>query len=120
MIKIVVRFGTTSQRGGTTMKEILAELPACPMQRAAGCPFDPPPGYRKLQAEAPISKVRLWDDSTAWLITGYEDQRSLLGDRRVSSDTMHPGYPHITPGEASRANTPAALREVPRVFVALD
>jgi cytochrome P450 len=102
------------------MKEILAELPAFPMQRAAGCPFDPPPGYRKLQAEAPISKVRLWDDSTAWLITGYEDQRSLLGDRRVSSDTMHPGYPHITPGEASRANTPAALREVPRVFVALD
>ena len=91
------------------MTEILAELPAFPMPRAAGCPFDPPLGYRKLQAEAPISQVRLWDDSTAWLITRYEDQRNLLGDRRVSVDFMHPGYPHITPGEASRANTTAAL-----------
>jgi cytochrome P450 len=101
------------------MTEILAELPAFPMPRAAGCPFDPPLGYRKLQAEAPISQVRLWDDSTAWLITRYEDQRNLLGDRRVSVDFMHPGYPHITPGEFSRANTTAALGQ-PRVFVALD
>jgi cytochrome P450 len=87
------------------MTESLTELPAFPMPRAAGCPFDPPPGYRKLQAEAPISRVRLWDDSTAWLITRYEDQRNLLTDRRVSVDIMHPGYPHVTPGEVSSANT---------------
>jgi hypothetical protein len=102
------------------MTEIPTELPAFPMQRAAGCPFDPPPGYRKLQAEAPISQVRLWDDSTAWLITRYEDQRNLLGDRRVSVDIMHPGFPHITPGEASRANTTAPLQQAPRVFATLD
>ena len=101
------------------MTEIVSELPAFPMQRAAGCPFDPPPAYRKLQAEAPISRVRLWDDSTAWLITRYEDQRSLLADRRVSVDFMHPGYPHITPAEASRANTTAPSEQA-RVFVAMD
>ncbi|HEY2764539.1 MAG TPA: cytochrome P450, partial [Pseudonocardiaceae bacterium] len=32
-----------------------------PMARASGCPFDPPPALRALQAEAPISRVRLWD-----------------------------------------------------------
>jgi hypothetical protein len=101
------------------MTEILAELPTFPMQRAAGCPFDPPPGYRKLQAEAPISRVRLWDGSTPWLITRYEDQRNLLADQRISVDIMHPGYPHVMPGEASSANTPASL-ERPRVFVAQD
>ena len=101
------------------MTDILGEVPAFPMQRAAGCPFDPPPGYRKLQAEAPITRVRLWDDSTAWLITRYEDQRNLLADPRVSVDIMHPGYPHITPGEASRANTSAPLKQE-RVFVTLD
>ena len=101
------------------MTETPTGLPAFPMQRAAGCPFDPPPGYRKLQAEAPISRVRLWDDSTAWLITRYEDQRNLLTDRRVSVDIMHPGYPHVAPGEVSSANTTAS-RQQPRVFVSLD
>jgi hypothetical protein len=102
------------------MAENRTELPTFPMRRAANCPFDPPPDYRKLQAEAPISKVRLWDDGTAWLITRYEDQRKLLLDRRVSADVTLPGFPHITPGEAGRANTTPSQRQAPRAFVALD
>jgi cytochrome P450 len=101
------------------LSEILTELPAFPMPRSAGCPFDPPPGYRKLQAEAPITKVRLWDDSTAWLVTRYEDQRTLLADPRISVDFMHPGYPHVTPGEASSTNA-GASKNRSRVFVAMD
>jgi cytochrome P450 len=80
----------------------LADIPEYPMPRAAGCPFDPPPGLRVLQAQAPITKVRLWDGSTPWLVTRYADQRALLADPRISSDTTAPGYPHTSPGLRER------------------
>jgi cytochrome P450 len=67
-----------------------------PMLRGAGCPFDPASALRRLQAEARITRVRLWDGSTPWLVTGYHDQRALLLDRRVSVDPGHPHYPHLS------------------------
>jgi cytochrome P450 len=63
------------------------------MPRAAGCPFDPPPALRALQEQDAPTKVRLWDGSTPWLITGYAEQRALLADARVSADFARPGYP---------------------------
>ncbi|MEV4145892.1 cytochrome P450 [Amycolatopsis sp. NPDC049691] len=74
-----------------------AEIPEFPMTRAAGCPFDPPPAARALQAEAPLARVRLWDGSTPWLVTRYAEQRSLLADPRVSADITRPGYPSPAP-----------------------
>ena len=70
------------------------ETPEFPMPRASGCPFDPPPGLRRLQGREPISKVRLWDGSTPWLITRHADQRALLADPRVSADVTREGFPH--------------------------
>jgi cytochrome P450 len=72
-----------------------------PMPRAAGCPFDPPPALRALQEETPLTRVRLWDGSTPWLVTRYADQRAVLADRRVSADMTHPTYPRQAPGNAS-------------------
>ncbi|MFI6375939.1 cytochrome P450 [Streptomyces sp. NPDC050546] len=66
---------------------------AYPMARAAGCPFDPPPDLTARQDEGRLVKVRLWDGSTPWLVTRYEDQRALLLDPRVSADITRPGYP---------------------------
>jgi cytochrome P450 len=80
-----------------TVTETFSETPAAarfPMPRAAGCPFDPPPALHDLLAEQPISRVRVWDGSTPWLITRYADQRALLTDPRVSADQARPGYPH--------------------------
>ncbi len=74
-----------------------AEIPEFPMTRAAGCPFDPPPAARALQAEAPLARVRLWDGSTPWLVTRYAEQRALLADPRVSADITRPGYPSPAP-----------------------
>jgi cytochrome P450 len=74
-----------------------AEIPAFPMTRAAGCPFDPPPAARELQEEAPLARVRLWDGSTPWLVTRYAEQRALLADPRVSADITRPGYPSPAP-----------------------
>jgi cytochrome P450 len=90
-----------------------ADVPHFPMPRAAGCPFDPPPALQALQQEAPITPVRLWDDSTAWLITRYDDIRALLADPRISADSSHPHFPHRSPGEQAR-------RRQGRTFVTMD
>ncbi|MCO6004073.1 cytochrome P450 [Actinoallomurus purpureus] len=74
-----------------------AEIPEYPMTRAAGCPFDPPPDLLAEQRKGPLTKVRLWDGSTPWLVTRYADQRTVLADRRVSSDVERPGYPSPAP-----------------------
>ncbi|MGW5647765.1 cytochrome P450 [Saccharopolyspora sp. NPDC003752] len=68
-----------------------AQVPMFPMDRAQGCPFDPAPG---LAERAPVSRVRLWDGSTPWLVTRYADVRALLVDPRVSVDVAQPGFPH--------------------------
>jgi hypothetical protein len=66
------------------------------------CPFDPPPDLAKLQREAPVSRVRIWDGSTPWLVSRYEDVRELLADSRVSSDIDKPGYPPVSAGIQAR------------------
>jgi cytochrome P450 len=78
-----------------------ATIPRYPMPRAAGCPFDPPPALRNLPS---ISRIRLWDGSTPWLVTRHADVRALLIDSRVSADTRREGYPHTSAsGRARRA-----------------
>ncbi|MFE9442276.1 cytochrome P450 [Streptomyces sp. NPDC006602] len=70
-------------------------VPDFPMPRAAGCPFAPPPEMMKLHAEKSVSEVRLWDGSTHWLVTRYEDQKALYGDPRLSVDTTRQGFPYL-------------------------
>lgn len=65
-----------------------------PMARLPGCPFAPPPQVLALNADKQLSRVRIWDGSTPWLITGYEAIRSLFTDSRTSVDDRRPGYPH--------------------------
>jgi cytochrome P450 len=84
----------------TTMTDTLgmtgeqsAEPEDFPMARAARCPFDPPPTLQAMQKETRLRRVRLWDGSTPWLVTRYEDQRAILSDPRVSADVTTPGYP---------------------------
>ncbi|MFG2955351.1 cytochrome P450 [Streptomyces sp. NPDC048291] len=74
------------------------EPPDFPMTRTGGCPFDPPSQLRTLQKEKPLSRVRLWDGSTPWLVTRHDQLRTLLGDPRLSSDATLPGYPHRSAG----------------------
>src|ERR671931_381430 len=53
-------------------------------RRAAGaCPFAPPPEVLAMGAVKPLSRVRIWDGSTPWLITGYVEARALFSDSRV-------------------------------------
>src|ERR1700754_3329298 len=70
------------------------EIPDYPMARNEGCPFAPPPDVMALAQERPLSRVRIWDSSTPWLITGYEQVRELFSDSRVSVDDRISGFPH--------------------------
>ncbi|HTE64174.1 MAG TPA: cytochrome P450, partial [Solirubrobacteraceae bacterium] len=94
----------------TTRAGTPAEIPGFPMARAAGCPFDPAP---ELSARAPVARVRLWDGSTPWLITGYADARALLADPRISADVRLAGFPHAS--AAARARRTRA-----RTFIGMD
>lgn len=47
-------------------------------------PYDPGPEMRELSAKCPVSKVRLPDDSTAWLVTGFAEAREVMIDQRYS------------------------------------
>src|ERR1700742_4349991 len=78
-----------------TTSSVAAEVPDYPMARAAGCPLAPPPEVLVLNAVKTLSRVRIWDGSTPWLITGYEAIRALFTDSRVSVDDRKPGYPHL-------------------------
>ncbi|OBG61532.1 cytochrome [Mycobacterium sp. E1715] len=73
-------------------------IPEFPMSRAPGCPFAPPPEVLQLNADRQLSRVRIWDDSTPWLIHGYEATRALFTDSRTSVDDRLPGYPHWNEG----------------------
>src|SRR5271169_2478582 len=74
------------------------DIPEFPMTRATGCPFAPPPKALELNAVNQLSRVRIWDGSTPWLITGYDAIRSLFTDSRASVDDRLPGYPHWNEG----------------------
>lgn len=84
-----------------TLATTTTDIPEYPMARAAGCPFAPPPDVMALAAAKPLSRVRIWDGSTPWLITGYEECRELFSDSRVSVDDRTPGFPHWNAGMLS-------------------
>jgi cytochrome P450 len=73
-------------------------IPDYPMARAARCPLAPAPIALELNAAKQLSRVRIWDGSTPWLITGYDAIRSLFTDARASVDDRKPGYPHWNEG----------------------
>ncbi|MFD9698082.1 cytochrome P450 [Lentzea sp. NPDC059081] len=77
------------------MTELIADLIAdFPLSRQ-GCPYSPPAEYRKRRELAPISRVLLPDGSPGWVLTRYEDLRTLLTDPGFSADRGHPGFPFL-------------------------
>ena len=87
-----------------TIADHPAEVLAVPADRGA-CPFDPPPAYDRAREENPVTKVRLFDGSSAWMITRHQDVRTVLQDRRFSADGTKPGFPYTSPGRRTLATT---------------
>lgn len=79
------------------MTAVTQPVPTYPMARE--CPFDPPAELARIREdECPaggsgVARVRIWDGSTPWLVTRYDDVRTALADERLSADADREGYP---------------------------
>jgi pentalenic acid synthase len=77
-----------------TTPETAPDGPDFPVMRK--CPFQPPPEYTALGDHAPVARIRLFDGSIAWAVTGYAETRKVLADPATySSDRSHPGFPML-------------------------
>jgi cytochrome P450 len=83
------------------------EIPPYDITRDARCPLDPAPAMRARQAEGPLTRVRMWDGSTPWLVTGHAAHREALGCPAVSADPGR-GAPALSPHEADAVKAAAA------------
>src|SRR5918994_4927943 len=77
-----------------TLTGTATEVPDYPMERDARCPFAPPAQMLEMNETKPLSRVRIWNGSTPWLITGHAVARELFADPRVSVDDRREGFPH--------------------------
>ncbi|MEV2248019.1 cytochrome P450 [Streptomyces sp. NPDC049970] len=82
------------------------EVPDFPPPRSAECPFAPSPGMRALSGYGPLTRVRSWEDSTPWAVTGHAEQKALLSDARLSVEFSRPGFPSpVDPSHAHAGGT---------------
>ena len=57
-----------------------------------GCPFDPPAALDRMHEQSPVTPVQLLKGARVWMVTGFEEARSVLSDPRFSADRFrHPG-----------------------------
>lgn len=76
------------------------------------CPFDPPGALGRLDEQAPVSRIELRNGAPAWLVTGYEQARSVLADARFSSDLVrHRSAMDLRPEEVGRPQCPVHVPE---------
>ncbi|WP_222871458.1 hypothetical protein [Nonomuraea sp. PA05] len=88
----------------------IAEKHEFPMARA--CPFVPPLAYAEIREEESVSRVRLPDNGWAWVVSRHEDVRTVLNDRRFSTDRQHPDFPQLVKsGARGRCRRRGAPRE---------
>lgn len=84
------------------------EMPTYPMER--GCLLDPPAELIQIQANEKVRRVKIWNGTEPWLVTGFDLARQVRSDPRLSSDTSVPGFPAANPGYVAR-------RKVAKSFV---
>jgi cytochrome P450 len=78
----------------TIAEAAVSAAPEYPMERSPRCPFAPPQQMLEMNDAKPLTRVRIWNGSTPWLITGHEVARALFSDSRVSVDDRIDGFPH--------------------------
>ena len=93
------------------MTEPVAQLP---IERTAGCPFDPPAELAAIRAEAPLRRLTFADGHLGWLATGHAANRAILADTRFSSRMVNQHNPF--PG----LEIPEGLAETPGDLTLMD
>jgi cytochrome P450 len=76
-----------------------------PLRHAGGCPYRPSGEAEALREQQPVARVSCPTGLEAWLVTGYDDVREVLGDpRRFSS---RPGqFGHVLANQPPEAPMP--------------
>ncbi|MEV4567809.1 cytochrome P450 [Nonomuraea sp. NPDC049419] len=86
----------------TAMRRI---LPAGMVERG-GCPFDPPPGLVERRGKGAVQPLPLLNGAEAWLVTGFDEARTVLADPRFSADRMrHREATSLQPHEVEALKT---------------
>jgi pentalenolactone synthase len=94
---------TESSESGESSES--CELPSLPFEQS--CPLQPAPALRALQVSGPVHRVRTRVGDEAWLVTGYDEVRSLYG-----GDLL--GRAHPRPERAARLTASALFGGRPR------
>ena len=76
-------------------------------------PMQPPPQYAQARATQPVLPVTLWNGRRAWLLTRYEDVRSVVTDARFSGEFANPDFPTVTEARV-------VVDKQERAFVGMD
>ncbi|MFD3520034.1 cytochrome P450 [Streptomyces sp. NPDC058653] len=93
------------------------------------CPFrhdealEPDPFMTRMRLEAPVARVRMpYGEGDCWLVTRYEDVRTVTSDRRFSRAALiGQDFPRITPAPIAQSESinlmdPPALNRVRRLI----
>ena len=81
------------------MSKMSTDVPTYPLARE--CPFDPPKAFVGFRESEPVKRVKLWDGSMPWIVTRYDDVRSVLTDDRFSASPLVRGFPFVTSSRTS-------------------
>jgi cytochrome P450 len=88
-----------------------AAPPRFPFRRSD--PLQPPGEYAAARATQPIVPVTLWNGRRAWLVTRYEDLRTIVTDARFSGAFADPEFPSVTEARV-------VVDKQERAFVGMD
>ncbi|GAA1896362.1 cytochrome P450 [Streptomyces durmitorensis] len=88
-------------------ESVASESVAFPQDRT--CPYRPPKAYEPLREARPLSRVRLFDGRSVWVVTGQGTARDLLVDPRLSTDRENEAFPAPTERFANVRNRRIAL-----------
>jgi cytochrome P450 len=93
-------------------------MPAELLERSADRPFDPPPGLAERRGRGAVQPVDLHNGARAWMVTGFDEARTVLADSRFSADRVRykdatQMQPHEVAEMAAAAERGEPLRPAP-------